>query len=95
MLIRHSRIFQSQPSWPFSHFYDWLLEQMFQPAWEYRHGSVTMLRDLLKGQQTSSVSVCQSDAVVSALHRSLTISERLLLSLARRSERAPTSIGDP
>ena len=69
VLIRRFSIFQSQPSWPFSRFYDWLLEQMFQPAWEYRHGSVTMLRDLLKGQQVSSISVCQPDAVVSGLHR--------------------------
>ncbi|CAF3646474.1 unnamed protein product [Rotaria sordida] len=44
--------------WPFNDFYNWLLEQIFQPSWEYRHGSVTILRDLLKGQQSLSISVC-------------------------------------
>ncbi|CAF3887799.1 unnamed protein product [Rotaria magnacalcarata] len=43
-------------SWPLNDFYDWLVEQIFQPLWEYRHGSVTILRDLLKGQQSISIS---------------------------------------
>lgn len=39
--------------WPLNSFYAWLLEQIFQPSWEHRHGAVTALRDLLKGQQSS------------------------------------------
>ncbi|CAF3897499.1 unnamed protein product, partial [Rotaria sp. Silwood1] len=51
---------ENRLSWPLSDFYDWLLEQIFQPSWEYRHGSVTVLRDLLKGQQSLSISVCKN-----------------------------------
>ncbi|CAF3348504.1 unnamed protein product [Rotaria socialis] len=47
---------ENRLSWPLNDFYDWLVEQIFQPLWEYRHGSVTVLRDLLKGQQSLTIS---------------------------------------
>ncbi|CAF3342287.1 unnamed protein product [Rotaria sp. Silwood2] len=47
---------ENRLSWPLNNFYNWLLEQIFQPSWEYRHGSVTILRDFLKGQQLLSIS---------------------------------------
>ncbi|CAF0894735.1 unnamed protein product [Didymodactylos carnosus] len=44
---------EGQTAWPFSEFYDWLLEQSFEPNWENRHGAITALRELLKGNPSS------------------------------------------
>ncbi|CAF1201646.1 unnamed protein product [Adineta ricciae] len=46
----------NRPDWSLNEFYDWLIEQIFQPVWEHRHGSVTALRDFLKDQQSTSTS---------------------------------------
>ncbi|CAF0882078.1 unnamed protein product [Adineta steineri] len=47
---------ENRSYWSLNDFYDWLLEQIFQPSWEYRHGAVTAIRDFLKGQQSVTIS---------------------------------------
>ncbi|UJR33862.1 hypothetical protein I4U23_021283 [Adineta vaga] len=52
----NEEIDENRSFWSLNAFYDWLIEQIFQPVWEHRHGSVTAIRDFLKGQQITSIS---------------------------------------
>ncbi|KAF3783221.1 TATA-binding protein-associated factor, partial [Nymphaea thermarum] len=40
--------------WPFSHFAEQLIHDMFDPIWEVRHGSVMALREILAHQAASA-----------------------------------------
>ncbi|CAN6448955.1 unnamed protein product [Victoria cruziana] len=40
--------------WPFSHFAELLIHDMFDPIWEVRHGSVMALREILAHQAASA-----------------------------------------
>lgn len=93
----HAFFFQNRVSWSLNEFYDWLLEQIFQPAWEYRHGSVTAVRDLLKGQQSASITVrCATRRSGERVPvRFAAVSERVPLSMAGRLERASADADHP